>query len=521
MPPGDELVMIEQIVECIANFSEARRPEIIDEITAAISSVHRVFLLDRHSDKDHNRTVLTFAGPPQEIEEAAFLAIQKASLLINMDQHSGTHPRIGAADVVPFVPISGVTMETCIQMAHHLGKRVGQELGIPVYLYENAAQTAERQNLENIRRGEYESLKTEIETNPERKPDYGPKQLGTAGATVIGARNPLIAFNVYLTTEDLQVAKKIAKAVRFSSGGLRYVKALGMVVNGRAQVSMNITNYHLTPVARVVEMISNEAYRYGVGIDHSELVGLIPQQAMVDAAAWYLRLDGFSSDQNLENRLALLTKQEDGFSFQPGLESYLDALSSGEPAPGGGSASAVCTAQAAALVAMVARLTQGRKIYAAVDATMQEVILEADDLRKKLTCLSQQDSQAYQQLMTAYKLPKVSAGEKEVRTRCIQSAAIHAIEIPLQVAQAALDVLRMAEIVTRFGNINAIGDGGTAAALSRAGLTSAGLNIRANAAILSDPKEKSSFLTKFLALEKDMVEIDRRITEILSERGGL
>src|SRR5262245_57154667 len=233
-----------QLIECISNFSEAQRPEVIDQIVAAIQSVDDVKLLDRSSDLDHNRTVLTFAGSPFAVEEAAFRAIKTASELIDLDHHKGEHPRIGATDVVPFVPLSGATMEDCVAMARRLGERVGRELQIPVYLYESAATRPERTNLENVRKGQFEGLKSEIEVNPERKPDFGPARVGSAGATLIGARNPLIAFNVYLTTTEVDIAKKIAKAIRQSSGGLRYVKALGLSVEGRAQVSMNLTNFH-------------------------------------------------------------------------------------------------------------------------------------------------------------------------------------------------------------------------------------------------------------------------------------
>src|SRR5512147_167881 len=217
------------LIECIPNFSEARRPEIIDQIVAAITSVEGARLLDRSSDLDHNRTVVTFAGSALAVEEAAFRAIKTAAELIDLNQHTGEHPRIGATDVCPFVPLSDATMEECVAIARRVGERVGSELGIPVYLYESAATRPERVNLENIRRGQYEGLKAEIESNPERMPDYGPAKLGTAGATVIGARNPLIAFNAYLTTDDASIARKIAKAVRNSSGGLRYVKGLGLL----------------------------------------------------------------------------------------------------------------------------------------------------------------------------------------------------------------------------------------------------------------------------------------------------
>ena len=370
------------LIECIPNFSEARRPEVIDQIVAAITSVEGARLLDRSSDLDHNRTVLTYAGPPEAVEEAAFRAIQTAAELIDLNKHTGEHPRIGATDVVPFVPISGATMEDCVAMAKRLSQRVGNELNIPVYLYEAAATRPERTNLENIRRGQYEGLKSEIESNPDRQPDYGPAKLGTAGATVIGARSPLIAFNVYLTTSEVDIAKKIAKAIRQSSGGFRYVKALGLLVEGRAQVSMNLTNFRETPVGRVVEMIRREAQRYGVAIHHSELVGLIPQEALIDAAVWYTQLDQFNTEQILKSQLYSTVQPS---TSQPSSLSFLDNLAAATAAPGGGSAAAYAGAMGAALIAMVAGLTIGKKKYMAVEAEMQAVRVQAEELRKVLT----------------------------------------------------------------------------------------------------------------------------------------
>ncbi len=293
-----------KIVECVPNFSEGRRTEVIDQIAEAVAAVPGVHVLDVQSDADHNRTVVTFAGEPEAVEEAAFRGIQEAAELIDMDLHRGEHPRMGAADVVPFVPIKNVTMEDCVAIVRRVGERVGRELDIPIYLYEEAATRPERRNLADVRRGEYEGIKTEIETRPEREPDFGPRHVGKAGATAIGARPPLIAYNVYLGTDDVEIAKAIARAVRHSSGGLRYVKALGLLVKGRAQVSMNLTDYRQTPVHRVVEMIRREAERYGVSVVESELIGLIPNEALAEAAAFYLQLGDFSSHQILENRLA-------------------------------------------------------------------------------------------------------------------------------------------------------------------------------------------------------------------------
>ncbi|MCC7354399.1 MAG: glutamate formimidoyltransferase [Anaerolineae bacterium] len=291
------------IVECVPNFSEGRRREVIDAIANAIASIEGVRVLDVESDADHNRSVITLVGPRETIAEAVFRGIAEAAERINLDEQRGEHPRIGATDVVPFVPVRGVTMEDCVALARSLGERVGRELGIPVYLYEAAATRPDRVNLADIRRGEYEGLKAEIETNPDRVPDFGPARLTPAGATVIGARPFLIAYNVYLTTDKVEVAKAVAKAVRHSSGGLRYVKALGLLVGGQAQVSMNLTDFHKTPVHRAVEMVRQEAARYGVAVARSELVGMIPQQALVDAAIWYLQLDGFKPELVLENRL--------------------------------------------------------------------------------------------------------------------------------------------------------------------------------------------------------------------------
>ena len=293
------------LVECIPNFSEGRHPEVIDSIVASIIKGREgtVQILDRSSDPDHNRSVITFAGEPDAVEAAAFAAIQTAAELIDLDEHRGEHPRIGATDVVPFVPIRDMTMADCILMAQRLGQRVGAELSIPVYLYEAAATRPDRENLANIRRGGYEGLRESIRTDPTRQPDFGPSVLSKAGATVIGARAALIAFNAYLTTSDIEIARQIAKAIRHSSGGLHYVRALGLLVDGKAQVSMNLTNFKQTPIHRVVEMIRREAARYGVSIAFTELVGLLPEEALIDVARWYLQLDKFQPDQILEWRL--------------------------------------------------------------------------------------------------------------------------------------------------------------------------------------------------------------------------
>jgi glutamate formiminotransferase/formiminotetrahydrofolate cyclodeaminase len=291
------------LIECVPNFSDGRNPEVIRRITDQISSVEGATLLHVDPGKATNRTVVTFAGAPEAVVEAAFRAIREARDLIDMRHHTGEHPRMGATDVCPLVPISGITMQEAAEWSRRLAERVGKELGIPVYLYEAAATRPDRVNLADIRRGEYEGLKAEIGANPDRQPDFGPERVGTAGATVIGARPFLIAYNVYLTTNDVEIARKIARAIRHANGGLRYVKALGLSVQGKAQVSMNLTDFRQTPIHRAVELIRREAGRYGVGIESSELIGMIPQQALLDAAVWYLQLDNFDPAMVLENRL--------------------------------------------------------------------------------------------------------------------------------------------------------------------------------------------------------------------------
>ena len=315
-----------QLVECVPNFSEGRRQDVIERIVASMEGTTEVQILDVQTDVDHNRSVVSILGPPEAVQEAVFRGIASAAALIDMNHHRGGHPRMGATDVVPFVPVRGVSMEDCVVLARQLGERVGKELGIPVYLYEEAAIRPDRHNLADVRRGEYEVMREEIGRDPDRAPDFGPATMGAAGAIAIGARPALVAFNVYLNTDDVEQAKAIARAIRHSSGGLRFVKALGLLVEGRPQglrsgqtvqeprtgvpstrqiqVSMNLTDYRHTPIHRVLELIRIEAARYGLSVTHSEIVGLLPAQALLDAAEFYLQLRGFSPDQILENRLS-------------------------------------------------------------------------------------------------------------------------------------------------------------------------------------------------------------------------
>lgn len=507
------------LVECIPNFSEARRPEVVEQIMAAIRAVNGAQILDHHSDLDHNRTVVTFVGTPAAVEEAAFQAIKTAGKIIDLDKHQGAHPRLGATDVVPFVPISDVTMQECVEMARRLGKRVGSELSIPVYLYEAAAARPERQNLENIRRGEYEALKTEMGVKPEREPDFGPTSVTPAGATVIGARAPLIAFNIYLTTDDVSIAQKIAKAVRHSSGGFRYVKALGLLVEGRAQVSMNLTDFRHTPVYRVMEAVRSEASRYGVAVHHSELVGLIPQDALRDSAAWYLQLDGFQTEQVLEEKLNMVRVESTASPTIPGKD-FLDHLAAGTPTPGGGSAAAFAGSMAASLVSMVARLTVGKKKYADVEPRMLQIIDQAEALRLQLLKTMQQDSAAFEAWMAANKLPKDTEEQVSVRSAEVEKAVINAVEVPLNTMSQTLDAMKLAFEVAEKGNINAISDAGSAGELANAGITAAGYNVRINCPGLEDASLARNYIARASQIETEAASILGSLRNVLITRGN-
>ena len=517
-----------QLVECIPNFSEARRPEVVDQIVAAITSVEGARLLDRSSDLDHNRTVVTYAGPPEAVEEAAFRAIQTASELIDLNKHTGAHPRMGATDVVPFVPISGVSMDECVQMAKRLGERVGRELQIPVYLYEQAASRPERTNLENVRKGQYEGIKVEIQANPDRKPDYGPAKMGPAGATVIGARASLIAFNVYLTTDQVDIARKIAKAVRQSSGGFRYVKGLGLLVDGRAQVSMNLTNFRETPIARVVEFVRREAERYGVDIHHCELVGLIPQEALIDAAVWYTQLDAFSHEQILESRLYSDSNSDlQPSNFQPfdqtqgGPATFLTEVAASTAAPGGGSVAAYAGALGAALAEMVAGLTIGKKKYAEVEAEMQAIRVQAGELRMELTNAVDDDASAFEAVMGAFKLPKETEKQQKARRAAIHMATMNAAHVPLHTVKNAAKVMELAGMLVKDANLNAISDAMSGAAMAHAAITAAGYNVRINLNSLDDKSAGEKMLKELKELEKKADKIEKEIRKTMEERGGV
>jgi len=470
------------LVECVPNFSEGRRPEIVAKIRDAIAAVKGTHVLDVSSDQSHNRTVITFVVTVETAVDAAFAGIRAARDEIDLTRHQGEHPRMGAADVVPFIPLEGATMEDCIALARALGERVGKELAIPVFLYERAATRPDRENLADVRRGEFEGLRDEIGKNPARTPDFGPNHVHkTAGAVAIGARPFLVAYNVYLGDKaNVPVAKEVAKAVRGSSGGLRYVKGLGLEVDGQAQVSMNLVDTEKTPLYRAFDAVKMEAEARGVSPTWSEIVGLVPERALYDTAARHLQLREFTPDVVLERKVrSAVTGGET-------LSGFVASVASSAPVPGGGSVAAHAGALAASLAQMVAGLTIGRKKYAAVEPEMKEVALRAAALVNELSALVAKDAAAYSVVTTAYKLPGETPADAAKKKDTITAALLGAAEVPLQTAQACVRVLELAVTVAARGNTNAVSDAGVAALLAEAACRGAVYNVRINVAALDD-----------------------------------
>jgi len=486
------------LVECVPNFSEGRDPAKVDAIVEAMK-VPGVFLLDREMDADHNRCVITLVGERDPIQEAAIRGVGKAAELIDLTKHQGAHPRMGAADVVPFIPIDGVTIEDCVAMSRHVGAEIWKRFQIPVYLYEAAAATPERQNLENIRRGQFEGIRAEIATNPSRKPDFGEARVhATAGATVVGARKFLIAYNVFLNTPDVDIAKKIAKTVRFSSGGFRFVKGAGFLVRGLAQVSMNLTDFEQTPVHRVFEAVKREAARYGVTPVASEIVGLIPKKALEAAAEWFLQVENFDSSLILENRLAAVMSGKMAVGgLRAGVEPFIEQLAAPTATPGGGSAAAASGAMAAGLANMVAAMSRGKKAYMQHEAALSAAIARLGQLREELKAAIDADAESYNLVMKAYKAAKDSnnkdSNNKDSQGKASQNgdAAINAAlkqatSVPLGVAERAAEVARIAGMLAPITNPNMKSDLTTAVALAQAGLTGALANVEINLESLKD-----------------------------------
>lgn len=502
---------MQQIVECVPNFSDGRRPEVYRAIADAIGSVSGAHVLDVSADADHNRTVITFVGSPAAVEEAAFRAIGKAAELINLDEHQGEHPRIGATDVCPFVPVKGVTIEECVDLANRLGQRVGDELGVAVYLYGKAATRPEREKLADIRRGEYERWREEVVTDPARQPDFGPAEPKPWGATVIGVRPFLIAYNIYLNTDDVDVASQIARAVRNSSGGLRHVQAMGFTVEGQAQVSMNLTDYTRTPIFRVQEMVRREAARYGLTITKAELVGLAPQNALLEAAQWYLQIDDLQDEQVLEIRIA----QEENRDYTP--RALLNAVSAATPTPGGGSVAAAAAALGAALVQMVANLTAGRKKYEDVEQEILGVSGRAAEMQQELSAAIAEDAAAFDDLMAAWRDRTLS---EQARADAIELATIHAAEVPLDVARMSLQVAELSQVIAQIGNSNAVTDAAAGGIMARAALQIAAMNVRVNAKSVADQELANLWRRELSELESAMEKSVSGIVATAAKRGG-
>ncbi len=492
------------LVECVPNFSEGRRIEVLDAIVNAMISVPHVYLLGREMDADHNRAVVTLVGLPNTIGEAAVRGVEIAVQHIDLTTHRGEHPRIGAADVIPFVPIRGVSLADCVEIAKAVAREISIRFKVPVYLYEAAATRPERKNLENIRRGQFEVLRSEIVTNPDRHPDFGePRVHPTAGATVVGARKPLIAYNINLNTSDVSIAKEIAKRVRFSSGGLPFVKAMGVLLKDRnqAQVSMNLTDYEQTPVELVFETVGREAEQYGVSIAGSEIIGLIPQKAIEQAVEFYLRVENFSPEMILENRLAEVIAQApaQASSMADMLRGFLDRVASAEPTPGGGSVAALAGALGAALGQMAIRITKEKKNYQQYSERYVEALDRLSGHSSELLGLVDADSEAYKRVMSAYKLAK----DSPERERAIQEGLIHATEIPSRTARSAADALRICEDLRPIIHVNVASDLQVGIQMLHASLRGAVANMRTNLTGIKDAGARNLYEDMILSWEQE------------------
>ncbi|HTS45051.1 MAG TPA: glutamate formimidoyltransferase [Puia sp.] len=548
-----------EIIECVPNFSEGRNPDLIKQITDEIELVEGVRLLNVDPGKATNRTVITFVGNPEAVVEAAFRAIKKAGELIDMSRHKGEHPRMGATDVCPLIPVANITMEKTAEWAKKLGQRVGQELQIPVYLYEAAQPDKTRSNLSVIRAGEYEGFFEKIK-RPEWKPDFGPGVFDSKrGATVIGARDFLVAYNVNLNTTSVRRANAIAFDVREAGrvkkegnktitvpGTLKSVKAIGWYIEeyGIAQISMNLTNINITPMHIAFDEVCAKANARGIRVTGSELVGLIPLKAMLDAGKYFLkkqkRSTGVSEKELI--RIAILSMGLDELGpFKPeeriidymlrdktenklvsmSLSDFADETGSESPAPGGGSISAYIGALGAALAAMVANLSSHKKGWDDRWEEFSSWAEKAEKYKTELIHLVDADTRAFNKIMSAFSLPKASDKEKTERAKAIQEATKLAIEIPFNVmktASASMDVIRaMAET----GNPNSVSDAGVAALCARSAVMGAFLNVRINAASLEDKKIVDEIIRKGKEIEIKTIDLEKEILKTVNEKIGI
>ncbi len=555
---------MQRLIECVPNISEGRRDDIIQAIASTVETVEGVRLLDVDPGRSTNRTVITFVGPPETVGEAAFRLIKKASELIDMSQHRGEHPRMGATDVCPFVPVAGVTMEDCIEVARALGQRVGAELGIPGYFYESAALLPERKNLAHCRKGQYEGLAKLAE--PQWKPDFGPAefnaQVKRTGATAIGARDFLIAYNINLNTTSSRRANAIAFDIRESGrvktengpgtpvvkdangepvripGSLKAVKGIGWYIEeyGIAQLSMNLTDIQVTPVHVAFDEACARAADRGIRVTGSELVGLLPLRVLTDAADHYLRKQARSLGISEAEKVKIAVKSlglDDLAPFNPqervieyiiadaasepllamNLRQFADETASESPAPGGGSIAAYCGVLGASLTTMVANLSANKRGWDDRWEEFSEVAEQGMALQRKLLSLVDADTAAFNQIMEAYGMPKNDEAAKSARTAAIESATRHAIEVPLQVARTAAAVLPIAANMVERGNPNSVTDAGVGAMAARTAVLGAILNAQVNAKDLKDRAYVAEVLAECERLTNEVESAERAIRE--------
>ena len=547
---------MQQLIECVPNFSEGNDLLLIKQITDCIETADGVKLLNVDAGKATNRTVVTFVGSPEAVVEAAFLAIKKAGELIDMRTHKGEHPRMGATDVCPLIPIAGISLEETAAWARRLAKRVGEELNLPVYLYEAAQSDKERSNLSVIRAGEYEGFAQKI-LLPEWKPDYGRAIFDEKrGATVIGARDFLIAYNINLNTTSTRRANAIAFDVREAGrnveengvkvnkpGSLKSVKAIGWFIEeyGIAQISMNLTNLAVTPLHVAFEEVCKSANARGLRVTGSELVGVVPLQTMLDAGKYFLtrqqRSTGVSEKELIRiairslglNELSTFVPEERIIEYRLSdaasqtliglsLQNFADETASESPAPGGGSIAAYAGALGAALTSMVANLSAHKKGWDDRWAEFSDVADRAQQCKAQLLKLVDADTAAFNKIMDAFSLPKQSAEEKQLRSKAIQTATKHAIEIPLQVMQAAALAMPLAKAMVQQGNPNSVSDAGVAALCIRAAVMGAFMNVRINAAGYKDAGFVQEVLAKGKAIEDSIQNEEAEILQLVSEK---
>ncbi|MCP5052021.1 MAG: glutamate formimidoyltransferase [bacterium] len=547
---------MKQIVECVPNFSEGRDMKVIEGITNEIKKVAGAELLDVDPGKDTNRTVVTIAGDPEAVMEAAFQAIKKASQTIDMSGHSGAHARMGATDVCPFVPVSGMTMEDCVGIARKLGRRVAEELNIPVYLYEAAAATKERESLAWIREGEYEALPEKLKQE-KYKPDYGDAVFNAkSGATVMGAREFLIAYNINLNTKDVKIARKIANRIREKGrmvknketgkkeqvpGSLKAVRGVGWYIDEyqMAQLSFNLLNYHITSVYRVFEEAERFAREFGVRVTGSELVGLMPLEAVTQCGRHFLKKQGGTTGVS-EAELIRIAVQTLGLTELTGFDpehkiieyklrrkgrlaamniyEFSDELASDSPAPGGGSVSALCGSMSAGLSAMVGNLTYNKRKYKSVRDEMIELSEKAQALKDFFIESIDKDTDAFNKIMESFSLPKSTEEEVAARNRAIQEATKEATRVPLSVLEKANEAVKLALTGVEKGNLNSISDAGVGGLAASAAAEGAFFNVMINLTDIEDEAFKEETAKKALQINKETQEITTKIKNLLHKQ---